>query len=287
MAAAETQEKYEYLIGTLVLLMVAGATFYGHRMAKQAQSDAAERERQSAELEASNRRLHAETQQRLLALHALHETNERLQSLFKRTLEAEEQQRRHVARELHEEVSQMLASLKMRLSVRQADVESLADSALDRLQDLVQDLAPHGMDLVGLAAVLPVHLQEWTRQSGLRVHFSEQLAGRPAFRIENAAYRVAQEAVSNVTRHANARNLRVELTSSAQELRLLVADDGRGFNPQAARKHAAFGLALMEQRIAMLGGSLEIRSKLGAGTGVLATFPLQQQIDWVGAPQSG
>lgn len=290
MAAAATQEKYQYLIGALVLLMVGAATLYGHRMAKQAQCDAAERERQSAQLEASNRRLLGETAQTQIALRALQETNGRLQSLFKRTLETEERQRQHIARELHEEVSQMLASLKMRLGALDKKklvpllkgAGSLADSALHRLQDLVHDLTPHGMDLVGLAAVLPVHLREWTRHSGLKVHFTERLRARAPFRIESAAYRVAQEAVSNAIRHARARNLRVDLRSTDHELQLRVSDDGAGFDAQSARRHSSLGLALMEQRTTALGGRLEIRSTPARGTTVLAAFPLQQQIDWVG-----
>ena len=305
MAAAANQGKYEYLIGALILFMVGGATFYGHRMAKHIQSDGAERERhlreigeaqarlkeRSFQLEESNALLHEEIRQRELALQALQETNQRLQALFKRTLEAQEDQRQHIARELHEEVAQMLASLKMRLgslsltpgTVKYAEPEvthagTIAESALHRLQDLVRDLTPHGMDSIGLAGVLVVHLKEWTQGSGLAVHFAEHLLeARAPFKIETAAYRVAEEAVANVVRHAHARNLRVEVLQANGELHVHVADDGVGFDVESARRDSTIGnrlgVTLMEQRTAVFGGRLEIVSKPARGTTVKAIFP--------------
>lgn len=295
-AAATALKRYEYVIAALVLLMVLGATLYGQRIARQAAADAAERERHLAEISQAKAHLENAGEQKRAALRALGETHARLQALFKRTLEAEEQQRQHIARELHEDVSQMLASLKMRLGALEPprgadahvrDAGNIAESALHRLQNLVRDLTPHGMDLVGLAGVLPVHLEEWTRGSGIAVCFSERLRARASPRIENAAYRVAQEAVSNVLRHASARTLEVQLRSTASELELRVIDDGSGFDPKQARCHAALGLALMEQRTAALGGRLEIRSAPVRGTTVIAAFPLQQQIDWLGIAEPG
>jgi signal transduction histidine kinase len=308
-AAAAMQQKYEYLIGALLLLMVGGATLYGHRMAKQVESDMADKERHLAEireaqarlkersfqLEESNGWLHAEIQQRLLALHALQETNLRLHALFKRTLEAQEDERQHIARELHEEVAQMLSSLRMRLdSLRLTpamkkyiepqvkDAGTIAESALHRLQDLVRDLTPHGMEYIGLAGVLEAHLKEWTQGSGLAVQFSAHLsAARPPFKIETAAYRVAEEAVSNVVRHARAETLRVELLQRNGELHVYVTDDGLGFDVEAARRDSAIGnrlgITLMEQRMALLGGRLEIISAPGRGTAVKAVFPASAQ----------
>lgn len=268
-AAAAQVQKYEYMIGALVLLMVAGGTLYGHRMARSIQSSAAEKE------------LHL---QEIGEAHALlQQTNGELQALFMHTLEAQEEQRQQVARELHEEVAQMLASLKMRLSAlpytrNPKNVEphvkaagTIAETAINRLQDLVRDLTPHGMELVGLAGVLVVRLKEWTRGSKLAVHFSEQLAdARPPFRIETAAYRVAEAAVENVARHAHARNLHVALRQVNEELHLHVEDDGVGFDVASASR---MGITLMEQRTALLGGKLQIVSKPGHGTRVTAVFP--------------
>jgi signal transduction histidine kinase len=286
LAAASAEAKHVYLVAALLLLMVGGACLYGHRLARQVQSDAVERARQSRELEASNERLQAETRRKVLALEALRQANEKLQSLFKRTLELQEQKQQHIARELHEDVSQTLASLKMQLSAPRTGAPALraaglAEDALHRLRDLAHDLTPHGMEHVGLPAVLRAHLDEWTRGSRLRVGFVDRVRVRPPFRIEHAAYREAQEAVANVLRHAAARSLLVELRGSAEELQLRVVDDGSGFDLQAARSRASLGMALMEQRTAMVGGTIEIRSAPGEGSSVIVTFPLQQQMDWM------
>jgi signal transduction histidine kinase len=300
MAAASRQRDYEYLIGALILLMVGGATVYGHRMARQIQSDFAEKERllriadghgrlrkRSSELKRSNARLHGEIQQRLLALKALHETNEQLKSLFKTTLDSQEAERREIARELHEEVAQLLGALKLRLSSLEAsptvrrlvephvkDAGSIASSAIAKLQNLVRDLTPQGMDSIGLAGVLRVHLEEWTEGSGLEIRFLEKLDGaRPPLRIETAAYRIAKEAVSNVLRHASATRVEVALLQVKGQLHMHIVDDGVGFDTRSPGNNRT-GLTLMAQRAAVLGGKLDISSGPGRGTAVKASFPI-------------
>jgi signal transduction histidine kinase len=303
-ALAARQQQYEYIIGGLILLMVAGATFYGHRMARQIQSDFAEKERllriaegqgrlrkRSSELKRSNTRLHAEIQQRLLALKTLNETNQQLKAVFKTTLDSQEAERREIARELHEDVAQLLGALKMRLSALEVspslrevvepqvkDAGSIAASAITRVQSLVRDLTPHGMDSIGLVGVLRVHLEEWTQGSGLEIRFSENLEGaRAPSRIESAAYRIAKEAVSNVVRHARAATLEVELLQAKGYLHMHIVDDGVGFDTGSARRQGAgepTGLALMEQRVTVLGGKFELNSASGRGTAVKASFPI-------------
>jgi two-component system, NarL family, sensor histidine kinase UhpB len=301
-AAASRQRDFEYLIGALILIMVGGATFYGHRMARQIQSDFSEKERllriadghgrlrkRSSELKRSNARLHAEIQQRLDALKTLHDANQQLKSLFKTTLDSQEAERREIARELHEEVAQLLAALKLRLGSLEAspsvkkpgepqamDARSIATSAIVKLQNVVRDLTPHGMDSIGLVGVLQAHLEEWTEGTGLEIRFSESLDGaRPPLRIETAAYRIAKEAVANIVRHASAGSVQVELRQVRGHLHMHIVDDGVGFDTRAAR-HAGEktgGLTLMEQRATVLGGKLEVSSAPG-GTAVRASFPI-------------
>lgn len=295
-AAASRQRDYEYLIGGLILLMVAGATFYGHRMARQIQSDFAEKERllriaeghgrlrkRSSALKKSNARLHAEIEQRLLALKALNETNQQLKSLFKTTLDSQEAERREIARELHEEVAQLLGALKMRLSSLEAspsakklaepqvmDAGSIAASAIAKLQNLVHDLTPHGMDSLGLAGVLGSHLGEWTEGSGLQVRLSDKLDGaRAPLRIELAAYRIAQEAVSNIVEHAGATTIEVELLQAKGYLHMQIVHDGVG-----EPNERSTAVMLMEQRATVLGGKLELSSAPGGGTSLKASFPI-------------
>jgi signal transduction histidine kinase len=303
MAAASRQEQLEYIVGALILLMVGGATLYGYRMARQIQSDFAEKERllriadghsrlrkRSSELKRSNTRLQTEIQQRLLALKALNDANQQLKTLFRTTLDSQEAERREIARELHEDVAQLLGALKMRLSALEVspsvklvepqvkDAGSIAASAIVRLQSLVRDLTPHGMESIGLAGVLRFDLEEWTEGSGLQVHFSDNLDGaRPPSRIESAAYRIAKEAVSNVVRHARASTLEVELLQAKGYVHMHIVDDGEGFDAGAAGRRAGqktMGLAMMEQRTTVLGGSFELSSAPGRGTTVKASFPI-------------
>lgn len=282
MAVAARVQKYEYLIAALILLMVAAATLYGQRLAKQAHLDNAERERHLHELAAAQARL----QQHTLLLES---TVQRMEMLLKHALESHEEKNKSIARELHEEVAQMLASLKMRLellrfepqaeqSIQVEDVNKIAKGALERLRGLVRDLTPHGIEDVGLAPVLAAHLRDWTQGSGLRVHFAESMPEvRPPASIETAAYRIAKELVRNAVRHAHARSLSIELRHSRTALHLYVEDDGVGFDAARAGEDASsgrMGIISMQQRTALLGGTLEIRSRPGDGTTAHAVLPL-------------
>lgn len=288
--AARALERLETVIAVLVLLMVAGATFYGHRLSRRMQSDFREKERTLRDLALASARLEERSLQLQLSNRLLGDTQGRLQALLRRMLTSHEAQRKHLARELHEEVAQMLASLKMRLGALQLcpgvgehagphvkDASTIAERALHRLQNLVRQLTPHGMEVVGLSGVLINHLEEWTRGSGLAVQFAERLPEkRCPFPIETAAYRVAEEAVANAVLHAQARVLRVELVHVEGELHLCVQDDGIGFDVASVRSGAtddATGITLMEQRTTAEGGRLQIVSTCGQGTTVKASFP--------------
>jgi signal transduction histidine kinase len=289
-AAALALEQREYFLATLVLLMVAGATIYGRRLSRRVQSDFRDKERHLRELALSRTRLEERSMQLQLSNGLLNETCDRLQALLRRMLASQEAQRQHVARELHEDVAQVLASLRMRLGALEMapgirehaqphvkDASTLAERALHRLQSLVRQLTPHGMESIGLAGVLTNHLEEWTRGTGLTVEFTERLPDRrPRFPVETAAYRVAEEAVANAVLHAQAQKLRVELIHADGELHVRVQDDGVGFDVPSVRRHAtddATGITLMEQRTTAEGGCLEIVSAPKRGTTVRASFP--------------
>jgi signal transduction histidine kinase len=177
-----------------------------------------------------------------------------------------------------------LSALEVNPSVREVvepqvkDAGSIAASAIVRVQSMVRDLTPHGMDSIGLVGVLRAHLEEWTEDSGLELRFTENLEGaRAPSRIESAAYRIAKEAVSNVVRHARAGGLEVELLQAKGYLHMHIVDDGVGFDAAAARRQAAdktMGLAMMEQRATVLGGKFELSSSPGRGTAVKASFPI-------------
>jgi len=220
-------------------------------------------------------------------------SHERLRALSRRLLEVQEEERRRLARDLHDDVGQALTALKIQLESlqRMADpavrarvsegVETVQHT-LERVRQLSLSLRPPQLDDLGLAAALRSHLDRQASVAGIAPHFD---AGEAPPELEpdteTACFRVAQEAINNVLRHARAHNLWVRLFTTSGRLALSVRDDGRGFDLEAARRRAAsggsLGLVGMEERIALAGGSFELRAAPGDGTTVLATFPVRRR----------
>jgi PAS domain S-box-containing protein len=221
-------------------------------------------------------------------------SHERLRALSRRLLEVQEEERGRLARDLHDDIGQALTALKIQLGSLGASLERGAldgtvrariaeciettQHTLERVRQLSLSLRPSQLDDLGLAAAVRSHLDRQARLAGLAAHFDS--AGSPpvlAADVETACFRVAQEAITNVLRHARARNLWVSLSENQGDVALLVRDDGGGFDLEAARCKASSGASLglvgMEERIALAGGTLEIQSSPGEGTALVATFP--------------
>jgi len=232
------------------------------------------------------------TQQTLERLNReLELSHERLRALSRRLFEVQEEERRRLARDLHDDVGQALTALKIQLeSVARAGAEATARARVDECVDTVQhtlervrqlslSLRPPQLDDLGLAAAVRSHLDRQARVAGLQAHFETEDAPQElAPDTETACFRVAQEAINNVLRHARARNLWVRLYTAGGRLAISVRDDGRGFDLDSVRERSANGTSLgligMEERMALAGGSFELRSAQGQGTVLLATFPL-------------
>ena len=227
---------------------------------------------------------------------ALERSQERLRALSRGLLEVQEAERRRLARDLHDDIGQVLTALKIQLeslarssagSRSEADtgaaLQECAETtrhALERVRQLSLSLRPLQLDDLGLAAALRSHVDRQAKLGGLRPHFDA--ADAPALvapEVETACFRIAQEAITNVLRHARGRNLWVRLFTADGRLALSVRDDGAGFELEGARRRAAVGDSLgvigMEERAALVGGSLELRTAPGQGTVLLATFPLE------------
>jgi len=212
----------------------------------------------------------------------LAEKREQLQALSRKLIEAQEAERRAVARELHDDFGQVLTALKLNLQRHEGDqAESIAlvDGAIERMRDLAQDLRPPLLDELGLEASLRWFVEREARRAGLEFHLGlAPLERRPPPSLETTCFRVAQEALTNVIRHAQARRVEVELRAEGDQLQLTVRDEGKGFDVAAARKRAARGgsqgLLSMQERVALAGGELEIDSAKDRGTTVRARLPL-------------
>lgn len=155
----------------------------------------------------------------------------------------------------------------------------MIDQALSEVRKLSRDLHPPQLDELGLVATLRWHLDQQSHAAKLTPHFlADPLPDRLDPEIEIACFRVAQEALTNVIRHAQARRVSVELRREKAVLHLLIEDDGRGFDVEAARHHAvqggSLGLVGMQERAELAGGRLELSSSPGRGAQVHAVFPI-------------
>jgi PAS domain S-box-containing protein len=205
----------------------------------------------------------------------------RMQKLSRRLVEAQESERRHIARELHDEAGQALASLRFGLRLLEREIDeggSVAgrvselmqrtDAVIDGLHRLTMDLRPASLDHLGLEAAL----RQYTRTAGVKYGLAMRYKSRgfkgarlPA-RVETALYRIVQEAMTNVVRHAEATRVDVLVEKRGDRVSLVVEDDGVGFTPSSAPHGEHLGLLGVRERAEELGGTLTIESAPGAGT---------------------
>jgi PAS domain S-box-containing protein len=217
---------------------------------------------------------------------------EQLQGLSHRLIEVQETERRTIAGELHDEIGQALTLVKMHLQSfqdAQADASTAAslsesigivEQALRQVRDLSLDLRPSLLDDLGLVAALRWYGARQARLVGVSFHFVGHLPEeRLPTMLETTCFRVAQEALTNVMRHAQAQHVWVHVHLQDAVLELTISDDGIGFDPHAAQMRArhgnSFGLLGMRERVAIAGGTIQITSTPHQGTTVVARFTLQ------------
>jgi len=218
----------------------------------------------------------------------------RLQVLSQELLEIQEAERRHIARELHDEIGQSLTALKVNLQAAQRvpsqidstpyleESISIAERTLRQVRDLSLDLRPSLLDDLGVVAALRWYIDRQGRRAGIQTQFITNvgLLRLPAG-LETTCFRVVQEALTNVVRHAQAKRVWVELRQGPQLLELFIRDDGVGFNVEAVMEKAAGDLSLgllgMQERVELVGGQLEIRSDPNRGVEIHACFPLTDE----------
>ncbi|MCS6862427.1 MAG: PAS domain-containing protein, partial [Abditibacteriales bacterium] len=225
---------------------------------------------------------------------ALKQMTYQLQTLSRRLLEAQEVERRRIARELHDELGQSLTAVKIILQTAQrlANVEPLAgwldeginvvSRTLQQVRDLSLDLRPSILDDLGLVAALRWYVDRTAQRTGLIIRFvADPVNGRLPPDVETASFRVAQEALTNVARHAHAKKVTVKVRQRDGELHLTISDDGIGFDVEAAQQRAAQGESLgllgMQERVSLVGGRLTIQSTPQGGTTVQVVVPTRRQ----------
>ena len=212
---------------------------------------------------------------------------EQLKHLSRRLLEAHERERRHIACELHDEVGQVLTGLKLTLAVAAASAPAslvlILDSAQTTINDLMGrvralslDLRPALLDDKGLLPALTWYLERYTSRTGVQIDLRhEGVSCRFPSEVETVAYRIIQESLTNVARHAGVHKATVRLLANTTHLMLRVDDQGRGFDSLAAMAaQTTGGLSGMYERVQLIGGVLTIESVLGNGTRIIAELPL-------------
>lgn len=215
------------------------------------------------------------------------------QELLRRLSLSQEEERRRIARELHDSLGQYLTALKLALSALAPVVSDVSDARMgnlvqhlgalttevDReLDDIIAALRPVVLDELGLAGALPVIVSDWSRQSGIPAETLMLQVGDERFedQSESTLYRVTQESLTNIAKHAQARHVAVTLTRHLDELQLTVEDDGIGFD--VGQTGGGWGLRGMAERARSAGGLLQVESSAQGGTTVLVRLPCRPRL---------
>jgi len=227
----------------------------------------------------------AEDQARLLE--QVRAGRERLHVLSKRLLEVQESERRQIARELHDEVGQALTGLKFVLQIaarapaentaaKLGEAQTLVNELIARVRDLSLELRPAMLDDLGLLPALLWYVERFGAQTQIRVDLGHSgMERRLAPEVETAGYRIVQEALTNIARHASDSEATVRMWIDDNVLHLKVEDWGKGFDVDTAlASNRTGGLTGMRERAILLGGQLMVESVPGVGTRVSAEVPL-------------
>jgi signal transduction histidine kinase len=222
-----------------------------------------------------------QSQDRLNAL------NQELFALSQHLVDIQEAERNAIARELHDEAGQALTSIKVGLRLLElhasdpqavlkstGDLQVQIEALMDSLHRLAANLRPASLDRIGLVPALRQHLEDLGRYNHLQVNFEAlNLEQRLPGSIETSLYRIIQEALTNIVRHASATQVSLLLERRNQRVVAVIEDNGRGFDPEQADNSRRLGLLGMRERARMAGGQVTIESEPGSGTTVVVEIP--------------
>jgi signal transduction histidine kinase len=213
-----------------------------------------------------------------------------LEQLSARLVSAQEEERRTISRELHDEIGQTLtavmvdaANLSTRIPAADSisrqyldNIRNLADSSVNSIRNIALLLRPSMLDDLGLIPALEWQAREVSRRTGVKIKvIDEDVPESLPDAVRTCIYRVVQEALNNISRHASARSAVVKVARAGDSLALTIEDDGSGFDPARAR---GLGLLGMDERVKQLSGHLEVTSAPGKGTTLHVTLPIPAEV---------
>jgi len=232
-----------------------------------------------------------DTSERKLAKEKMAQYHSELSQLSSALQSIREEERKHIARELHDDLGQLLAALRMDLSLLQRDqslagksrlalnsMDQLLLTSITTLRRIATDLRPRALDEGGLFFALQTLQKEFSQRHGINC---DLIANEEQLILDDepstAIFRIVQESLTNVARHAKANHVIIRFARDEQSLAFTIQDDGRGIEEGAMNKTRSFGLVGMRERIKAMQGEFQVLSEVGKGTQIQITLPLKQQ----------
>ena len=264
--------------------------------------DVTERQHAEAMVRRANEHLEARVQERTAELDAVNQAllleiaqhrdvEKRRQELQVRLINAQEEERKRISREFHDEVGQQLAALMLSLKALEAappgheaaaqlrSLRQTAQTAAHEIHLLATRLRPSSLDDLGLSAALGAHVEAWSAQSGVVVDFFSAGIEEPRLPndIETTLFRIVQEAMTNITKHAQAQRVSVSIERRGDQVLGIVEDDGGGFDTEISMDPSRIGIPGMRERVELVGGEFTISSSPGHGATVRVRIPLRSE----------
>jgi PAS domain S-box-containing protein len=221
-----------------------------------------------------------------------------LKRLSAQQIKTQEEERKHLSRELHDELGQELTAIKINLNSIEtnlpeniqeniqekiSDTNNLADNLIDQIHNIVLDLRPNMLDDLGIVTTLKWHCNRFSKRQNIPVKFSKsQLQKRLQPDYETVLYRITQETLTNISKHAQAKNVKICLEQSAEMVTLTIEDDGVGFNAEEVKtrdpEKSGFGLLGIQERVSVLNGQVDINSTPKKGTCISIRLLLEETV---------
>lgn len=278
--------------GTLIFYLGLGAVLiWRQRQLKyfQSEAEAAETLRQTQEeLLRLTEQLDLKVRERTAELQ---DANQQLRALSRQMVDMQERQIKDLARELHDRIGQNLTAININLSLalqllpkdspadvraRLADTTRLVEETVARMRNVVAEFLPPMLESYGLLPALAWYGKQFEARTNIKARVNDDRSAetRLAPEVEIGLFRIAQEALNNVAKHAQATRVNVELKDDGRDITLTICDDGQGFDPQAvAAQPGHWGLAMMRERAKTLGAALEIEAAAGKGAKIILRVP--------------